>query len=87
MITYYIAFFSILAWQHLNGVTDGSSSYYRTFIRNYAEITEPLMRLTRGSVKFVWREEQSVAFEQLKIKLKQGPALVFADFSRVYYHN
>lgn len=42
---------------------------YRKFIPNYASISEPLSRLFKKNVDFVWTEEQQQAHQQLKDSL------------------
>ncbi|CAB0040561.1 unnamed protein product [Trichogramma brassicae] len=43
-------------------------SWYRKFSKDYENLTEPLTRLTRTQVKYVWSEEQQEAFEKIKTK-------------------
>ena len=40
----------------------GALSYYRQFIEDFSTVAEPLLRLTRKTVEFEWKEEQTVAF-------------------------
>ena len=40
----------------------GLTSYYRKFIRNFAEIVHPINHLTRKHVKFVWTTGMSKSF-------------------------
>ena len=44
----------------------GMSGYYRTLIKDYAHIAEPLVALTKKNHRFVWTEAQQKAFEALK---------------------
>ncbi|RWR98686.1 gag-pol fusion protein-like protein, partial [Dinothrombium tinctorium] len=57
----------------------GLSSYYRRFIENYSKIAEPLSRLTKKDVKYVWETEQEIAFNILKDKLVKSPVLAHFD--------
>ncbi|EZG43551.1 putative retrotransposon protein, partial [Gregarina niphandrodes] len=57
----------------------GMVGYYRSFVPNYAGVTQPLTRLMRGQVPYVWGEEQQHAFELVKASLV-GAALC-NDFS------
>ncbi|UYV72084.1 hypothetical protein LAZ67_9001766 [Cordylochernes scorpioides] len=47
----------------------GLSSYYRRFIRNYADIARPLNALLSKGTKFEWNTAQEGAFRKLKIAL------------------
>lgn len=57
----------------------GLFSYYRRFIKNFAEIAEPLTRLTRKDVKFEWTSQCSKSFEVLKALIVKAPILKFPD--------
>ena len=46
----------------------GLAGFYRHFIRNFADIVEPLNKLTRKGVKFVWTEACENSFQTI-IKL------------------
>lgn len=59
-------------------------SWYRRFIENFAKIVEPLTKLTRKNVKWVWGQEQEQAFETLKKKLTSTPILGQADESKPF---
>ena len=55
----------------------GLCSYYRKFIRNFAEIANPLTRLTKKDVQFVWDSDAENVFQQLKCLLTNTPVLSF----------
>lgn len=57
------------------------ANYYRKFIRNFAEIANPLNKLCRKYSEFHWSEECQSAFEKLKIALSTAPVLDYPDFS------
>ena len=63
----------------------GVCNYFRSFIKNYADIAEPLYLLLRKNVKYVWTESQSQAVEILKAKLCQKPILQFPDFNKTFH--
>ena len=53
----------------------GCSGYYRNLIQNYAKHAKPLYDLVKKDNKFIWGEEQKIAFETLKKKLSEYPVL------------
>ena len=52
-------------------------NYYRKFLRNFAKIAEPLNKLTRRIIVFLWDDKCQQAFDQLKTSLTQAPILVY----------
>ncbi|CAB0038971.1 unnamed protein product, partial [Trichogramma brassicae] len=54
----------------------GMSSYFRRFIRNFAQIAAPLNELLRKDNKFFWGSRQQSAFDEIKSKLSSGPVLI-----------
>jgi len=72
---------AVKEWPELRSVHDvrsflGLASYYRRFVKSFAEIAAPLHRLTGANVKFKFDEECRKAFETLKEKLTTAPILV-----------
>ena len=59
----------------------GLTSYYRKFIKNYANIAAPLHKLTERGKKFSWTKECQTAFENLKGALVSSPILQYPDFN------
>ena len=55
----------------------GFVGYYRRFVKNFAELAEPLVALTRKGAPFVWTDQQQAAFEALKACLIIAPILGF----------
>jgi len=55
----------------------GLASYYRRFIRGFAEIAAPLHRLTEKSAKFQWTEDCDKAFDTLRQALISAPILAY----------
>ena len=51
--------------------------YYGRFAKNFAELVEPLVALTRKGTPFVWTYRQQTAFEALKACLISAPILGF----------
>ena len=63
----------------------GSTSFFRKFIKNYAQIARPLTALTSDKNPWKWTSEEQTAFEQLKINLCSGPILRAPSHDRPYY--
>lgn len=57
----------------------GLCAYYRRFVANFSKIAEPLTRLTKDDVPFVWGPEQTKAFDELKMRLQTTPVLGHFD--------
>ena len=55
----------------------GMAGFYRCFIRNSAEVAEPLNKLTSENVHFNWAEDCETAFSTLKKLLTSEPVLAF----------
>ena len=55
----------------------GFVGYYRRFVKDFADLAEPLVALTRKGAPFVWTDRQQQAFEALKACLISAPILGF----------
>jgi len=55
----------------------GCVSYIRKFIRDFSTISKPLTLLTQNQTPFLWQDEQSKAFQTLKLILTAPLLLVF----------
>ena len=55
----------------------GFVGYYRRFVKDFADLAEPLVALTRKGAPFVWTDCQQKAFEELKACLINAPILGF----------
>jgi hypothetical protein len=62
----------------------GLASYYRRFIKDYADISEPLSRLTKKNEEWRWGEEQQQAYESIIKSLTEPPVLTFPDFKKQF---
>jgi len=62
----------------------GAVGYYRTFIDQFAQITAPIVKLTRKNVKYHWSKEQEESFIKLKEKLINAPILKFPCFDKPF---
>ena len=55
----------------------GLCSYYRRFVRGFANIAAPLHRLTEKDKAFVGTHECDIAFHRLKQVMSQAPELAY----------
>ncbi|KAL7871035.1 hypothetical protein SRHO_G00085320 [Serrasalmus rhombeus] len=62
----------------------GLASYYRRFVRGFAEVARPLHQLTEKGKSFQWDEACRRAFEQLKVCLVTAPILAYPDPKKVF---
>lgn len=53
----------------------GFASYYRRFVKGFADIAAPLHRLTQKGLRFVWSDACDFAFNHLRHKLITAPVL------------
>jgi hypothetical protein len=60
----------------------GMCVWYAAFIKNFAEIAEPLYRLLRKNVEFIWGKDQQEAFEKLKVAMEKEVMLQGIDYSQ-----
>ena len=62
-----------------NGVRSflGLASYYRRFIRGFADIAHPLHRLTEKARAFIWSDDCQDTFKTLKRHLQEAPILAY----------
>ena len=59
--------------------------YYREFIWHFAEMSEPLVRLTRKYVPFQWGWEENDSFLKLKNGLVTYPVLRYPDLRKMSF--
>jgi hypothetical protein len=55
----------------------GLCSYYRKFVKGFADIARPLHKACQKGTKFVWSEECGKSFEALKQELVFPPILIY----------
>jgi hypothetical protein len=68
--------------KQLRGII-GLTSYFRKFIRNYAQIAKPLTDLTKGDGKIItWSNEAQTSLDTLKKALTSEPILSLPDFEK-----
>nr|GEY72990.1 putative reverse transcriptase domain, ribonuclease H-like domain protein [Tanacetum cinerariifolium] len=57
----------------------GLTSYYRRFIKDFLKIAKSLTELTQKNKKYIWGEDQELAFQLLKKKLYEAPILALPE--------
>ena len=62
----------------------GMCSWFRSYIPNYADIAEPLLKLTRKDIVYMWNEDCEEALTILRIKLTSSPILARPNFEREF---
>ena len=55
----------------------GLFQHYSKYIPDFTNIVEPLCRLTRDNVPFVWTKSQTISFEKIKTLLSTFEVLAF----------
>jgi len=75
---------SILEWPIPKNIKElqsflGLGNYYRKFIKNFAEIIEPLRKLLKKNADYLWNEEANNAFNKLKNAFLNNEVLIFPD--------
>ena len=59
----------------------GLVGYYRRFIKGFFKIAAPLIKLLEKNKLFVWTEECTKAYQELKDLLLKEPVVAYPDFS------
>ena len=62
----------------------GFASYYRKFVKDFAEIARPLHKLTERGAAFLWTGDCQRAFEKLRQALITAPVLAFPDYNKPF---
>ena len=62
----------------------GMVNYYNRFIKNLAELADPLHRITKKNAKFVWGKEQQQSFENLKAVLASSQVMAYPNEQDMY---
>ena len=63
----------------------GMVNFYREFIKDMAELAEPLNRLRREGQPFEWDAVCKTAFRKLCEALVSPPVLIFTDWQKPFY--
>jgi len=80
---------AVLDWPEPRNVKEvqsfiGLCNYYRLFIKNFAKIANPLHKLTRKNVKYIWGEKEQKAFDKLKKLFTSAPILKYPDSTKQF---
>jgi len=83
---------AIQSWPPCRDLTElrafrGTCGYYRRFVENFAGIASPLYAIIRKRVRFEWTTECQEAFEELKLRLINGPILALPIDEGTYILN
>ena len=62
----------------------GYVNYYSKLIRNYGQMTAPLINLTKNDVEFAWTAREQQALKQVKEAVLSAPVLVEPDPNKPY---
>ena len=62
----------------------GLVSYYRRFVKDFADIAHPLNRLTERNANFHWTQECQIAFDTLRGCLTASPVLAYPDYTKPF---
>ncbi|CAK1580245.1 unnamed protein product [Parnassius mnemosyne] len=62
----------------------GLCSYYRRFVKNFADIAKPLHKLTEEKRHFCWDQSYDIAFQELKNSLCKTPILGYPDAGKEF---
>ena len=75
----------ILNWPTPTNVSEvhrflGTCGVLRVFIKDYSKLAQPLVRLTKHNVEWVWGEDEQGAMEVLKAAVVNSPTLQPIDY-------
>ena len=60
----------------------GLSLYYHRFVKNFAQIAQPLHALARKGATYIWSDECQKAYEELKQRLTRAPIFMYPSFDQ-----
>ena len=60
----------------------GQASYYRKFVKGFADIARPLHKICEKKANFAWNDECTEAFNKLKTALASAPILGYPKCDR-----
>ena len=78
-----------MSWERPKSVFEirsflGFAGYYRRFIEDFSWLAEPMTRLTRKEVKFVWDDSCELVFQESKRRLTSAPILIVLERGQRY---
>lgn len=62
----------------------GLGSYYKRFVKGFADIARPLHKLTERNAVFHWTQEWQSAFNTLWAALTSTPVLAYPDYTQPF---
>ena len=77
---------AVVEWEVPTNVTEvrsflGMAGYYRRFVEGFSRIAQPLTKLTKKNMKFVWGDDCEQSFQELKRRLTSAPILTIPSGS------
>jgi hypothetical protein len=63
----------------------GFTGYYCYFIKNYSQLAQPLLDLTKKGTPWHWDDNQQKAFKTLKQRMCEKPILANPDSNKMFY--
>jgi hypothetical protein len=63
----------------------GMVGFYRRYVGKFAELSKPLVELTKKGIKFVWSDEVEESFNKLRQSLCTAPVLRYPDFTQEFF--
>jgi hypothetical protein len=63
----------------------GMTNYYRSFQKNYSELTGRFGHILSKKNKWIWTEEENKVFEEIKSRFLENVMLKHPDYSRKFY--
>ena len=79
----------VLSWPEPKNIKDikkflGLANYYRSFIKDFAQVARPMNMLTKKDIKWQWGREQQQAFDKLKRIFMTRPVLAAPDLNKKF---
>ena len=59
-------------------------NFYRNHVLGFSQIAKPLYDLLKDNIKFVWKQDQQTAFDELKRRLQSAPILRYPNFEKSF---